>query len=113
MDRLIPFTVLLAASLNLYAQSPIFKVPPSSSTSSHVPRISDEAMEKCVILYNKIEWLEGEIDTTHVNRYSQESVDTYNAKIDQFSMMVNIFNSDCAGKQSESAYRAAQKLNNN
>lgn len=113
MNKLIPFAVLLATSINIYAQEPVYKVPPSSSTSSHVPWISDEAMEQCVILYNKIEWLEDEIDNTHVNRYSQDSVNTYNSKIDQFSMMVNKFNSDCAGKQSESAYRAAQKLNSN
>jgi len=88
-----------------------YEVPPSSSTYGHVPYISDEAMEQCVILYNKAKDLGQELRTMYVDRYSQSSIDAYNRKVDLHSQMTNQFNRECAGKQSESAYRAAQKLN--
>jgi len=69
-------------------------------------------MEQCVKLYNEAEWLEDEIDSIQVDNYSQTSVNNYNKKINQLSQMTNIFNKNCAGKQSESAYKAARKLNN-
>ena len=53
-----------------------------------------------------------EIDQIQVNQYNQLSVDNYNSKVSRHSKMINSFNKDCAGKQSESAYRAAKKLNN-
>ncbi len=68
-------------------------------------------MEQCVILYNEVKWLGEELQKTTVDQYSQASVDTYNNKVSKHSEMTNRFNSDCAGKQSESAYRAAQELN--
>jgi len=105
---MVAFTFLIANS-SVLAQT--YETPPSSMTYSHVPYISDEAMEQCVILYNKAKWLGQEIDNASVDQYSQESVDSYNTKITQYSNMLNVFNRDCAGKQSESAYRAAQKLN--
>jgi hypothetical protein len=53
-----------------------------------------------------------EIDQIQVNQYSQLSVDNHNSKLTRHSKMISDFNQDCAGKQSESAYRAAKKLNN-
>ncbi len=104
---------LLLASIfitqNLIAET--YEVPPSSSTNSHVPYISDAAMEQCVELYNKAKWLGNEIGSIQVDSYSQTSVNNYNKKVAQHSQMTNAFNKDCAGKQSESAYKAAQKLN--
>ena len=94
-----------------HAQSRVYEAPPSSSTHGHVPWISDEKMEDCVKLYNEAKWLSSKIDRTNVNQYSQESVDSYNQEVDKHSRMINSFNKDCAGKQSESAYKAAQKLN--
>ncbi len=88
-----------------------YEVPPSSSTSSFVPYISDAAMEQCVILYNKAKWLGEEIGRTQVNQYDGAAVEAYNNKVNSHTSMLSVFNSNCAGKQSESAYRAAQELN--
>lgn len=88
-----------------------YEVPPSDSTTSSVPYISDEAMKACVVLYNEAKWLADEIDAAAVNRYSQASVNAYNEKVSRHSTMTASFNNDCAGKQSESAWRAAQELN--
>jgi len=100
---------IISTSLSLFAQT--YEIPPSSRTSGHVPYISDEAMEKCVKLYNEAKWLSDEITTLNVDRYSQASVDSYNNKVSKHSKLTSYFNSNCAGKQSESAYKAAQKLN--
>ena len=89
----------------------VYEVPPSSTTSSSVPWISDQAMEACVILYNEGKWLNEQINQIQVDRYSQSSVNTYNNKVNQHSQMINKFNRNCAGKQSRSSYEAAQKLN--
>ena len=88
-----------------------YKVPPTSVSSGHVSYISDKAMEQCIILYNEAEQLQVEISGTQVDNYSQYSVSSYNNKVRKYSSMINEFNRNCAGKQSESAYRAAQKLN--
>ena len=88
-----------------------YEVPPSRSTSSYVPYISDKEMERCVEIYNKAKWLSDEVDRTVVNKYDQNAVDSYNSKINHYSKMIDYFNKNCAGKQSESAYRAAQELN--
>ena len=88
-----------------------YEVPPSSSTSSLAPYISDSAMEQCVILYNRAKWLGEEIGRTQVNQYSEASVAAYNNKVNSHTSMLSVFNSNCAGKQSESAYKAAQELN--
>lgn len=88
-----------------------YQIPPSNTTHANVPWISDAAMEQCVKIYNEAKWLSEEIDRTIVNQYSQSSVDSYNSKVNRHSTMIRNFNSGCAGKQSESAYRAAQKLN--
>lgn len=88
-----------------------YEIPPSTTTSANVPYISDAAMEQCVKLYNEAKWLAETIQKSTVDQYSQASVDSYNAKVSQHSEMIDYFNNNCAGKQSESAYRAAQKLN--
>ena len=92
-----------------YAQQ--YVVPPSDSTRQHVPVISDKAMEECVKLYNEANWLQGELDKRVVDRYSQEAVAEYNDDVKKHSIMIDTFNDDCAGKQSQSAYEATQKLN--
>ena len=99
----------IAFSYNTTADT--YVVPPTSSTSSSVPVISDAAMEECVKLYNEGKWLGNKINSITVNTYSQESVDNYNKKIESHSKMTRIFNRDCAGKQSQSAYEATEKLN--
>lgn len=88
-----------------------YEVPPTSSTSAAVPVISDAAMEACVKLYNEAKWLSEEIRTQPVNQYDSYSVSAYNTKVTKHSQMIRHFNQNCAGKQSQSAYEAAQKLN--
>jgi len=105
--QVVSISALLASS----ALGQTYEVPPSRSTSNSVPYISDYAMEQCVVLYNKSKWLSEEIERTLVDQYSQASVDAYNNKVTTYSSMLSTFNSDCAGKQSESAYKAAKKLN--
>ena len=90
-----------------------YEIPPSKSTSLHTPYISDKAMEECVILYNETKWLGDEISATQVDRYSQSSVNAYNEELSRFNRKTDIFNKDCAGKQSESAYKATLELNKN
>ena len=93
---------------NLMAQ--VYVAPPSSTTSGSVPWISDNAMEACVVLYNETKWFKDEIQRTPVDNYSQTSVNNYNKKINKHSGMIAEFNRSCAGKQSKSAYEAAQRL---
>ncbi len=113
MKKIIYIPIFLAAILGTQnAVANVYKVPPSSTTRGSVPWISDQAMEACVKLYNEAEWLNGEMSSTYIDRYSQASVDSYNNKVSQHTQMINNFNRNCAGKQSESAYNAAQKLNN-
>jgi hypothetical protein len=109
-------TIKLAfLSLLICMSSPSFArdyvTPPSTSTSSNVPWISDVEMERCVKSYNEAKWLSEEMNSMVVDQYSQNSVDTYNTKVTHHSQMIDLFNQKCAGKQSESAYKAAQKLN--
>lgn len=113
MTNVIKSTVLfmsIVMSQNIIAEQ--YEVPPSSRSGINVPYISDEAMEQCVILYNKGKWLKNELERTHVNNYDKVSVDNYNEKVQKHTRMTNSFNRNCAGKQSESAYKAAKKLNN-
>lgn len=105
------FLVLTSFFITLNAISLTYEIPPSIA-ASYAPYISDSAMEQCVRLYSKSKWLMDEIDQIQVNQYNQLSVDNYNSKVSRHSKMINSFNKDCAGKQSESAYRAAKKLNN-
>ena len=104
------FVAMILSTQSVMAQ--VYEVPPSSSVSHSVPVISDEAMEVCVILYNDAKNLKSKMNTIHVDRYSKSSVSAYNSKVNRHTQMTNQFNSDCAGKQSRSAYEAAQRLNN-
>ena len=88
-----------------------YVVPPSETTYTSVPVISDAEMEQCIILYNEAEWLRDEIDKIVVDQYSERSVASYNNKVATLNRMNSSFNSKCAGKQSQSAYEAAQRLN--
>lgn len=88
-----------------------YVIPPSTSTSSNVPWISDAAMEECVKKYNKGKWLLEEINEIYVDQYSENSVNYYNSQVTRYSNIIDDFNRNCAGKQSESAYKAAKKLN--
>ena len=89
-----------------------YKVPPTKTTHSSVPYISDKAMKKCVVLYNHAEWLKDELNTMNVDQYSQKSIDNYNNKVNRHTTMTQKFNRNCAGKQSYSAWKVAQELNN-
>lgn len=102
--------LLACSSVSVMAQN-YYKAPPTSSTSSYVPVISDELMKVCVERYNQAEWLEQEINNTHVNQYDSYSVNSYNTKVNQHSQLINWFNQNCAGKQSRSACEAAKELN--
>ncbi|QFR42873.1 hypothetical protein [Sulfurimonas xiamenensis] len=88
-----------------------YVAPPTSSTRGSVPVISDEAMEKCVKIYNEAEWLGEKLNNTYVNQYDSAAVNNYNQKVNEHSRMINYFNQNCAGKQSYSAWKATQKLN--
>lgn len=102
------FIVLSSAS---FAFAQTYKVPPSSTVMGDVPVISDAAMEACVKLYNEAEWLYANIRSTRVDQYNQASVNAYNEKVARHNQMTTDFNLYCAGKQSQSAYEAAQRLN--
>ena len=73
--------------------------------------ISDAAMEKCVKIYNEAKWLAESLQSMYVDQYSQSSVDNYNSQVQKHSNKINYFNKNCAGKQSQSAYEAAKRLN--
>lgn len=100
-------TLTLVCSLNARE----YVAPPTSSTRSSVPVISDKAMEKCVKIYNEAEWLGEKLNNTYVDQYDSASVNNYNKEVNKHSQMTNYFNQNCAGKQSYSAWKAAQKLN--
>ncbi len=103
--------VALSAISAALAQEQEYEVPPSDSTSSSAPVISDDAMKECVRIYNEAKWLADEIDGAEVDQYSEVAVNAHNDKVARHTSMTDAFNRDCAGKQSESAYRAAQELN--
>ncbi len=113
MHKLLVASVSIAMSAvsAASAQEQEYEVPPSDSTSSGAPYISDEAMKECVRIYNEAKWLADEIDGGEVDQYSEVSVNAHNDKVARHTSMTEAFNRDCAGKQSESAYRAAQELN--
>lgn len=103
--------IILTLSIGLtqvFSQN--YEVPPTESGGNAIV-ISDAAMEQCVKLYNETKWLEEEIDRTVVDQYSSYSVNAYNDKVNKANMMSQMFNRDCAGRQSYSAWKAAQKLN--
>lgn len=101
---------LWLTAIPCYAQH-AYQAPPTSTTSSYVPVISDEMMKKCVQVYNESKWLQDELNAMKVNQYSQAEVNRYNKKAKRINEMIRWFNDNCAGKQSRSACEAAQKLN--
>ncbi|PCC99191.1 hypothetical protein [Halopseudomonas pelagia] len=103
--------LFFAGAVASQALAQTYVIPPSDSTTRHVPVISDLAMEQCVSDYNESNWLEQDIKRTTIDEYSQASVDAYNAKIERLNNMTSAFNQNCAGKQSASAAKAAEKLN--
>ncbi len=109
LKKLVLLLSVAYINTNIYARE--YSVPPSSITSANVPWIPDAEMERCVKIYNEAKWLAEDINRATVNQYRQASVNAYNSKVARHSKMTNYFNINCAGKQSESAYRAAQKLN--
>ena len=111
MKKLFTGCTLLTVMITQGLIAQQYEIPPSSTTRGHVPTISDDAMEACVKIYNELNWLGKDIDKTIVNNYSQASVDSYNNKITKYERMQQYFNLNCAGKQSESARKAAEKLN--
>ncbi len=102
--------ILIMALVPQFLHAETYLVPPSSS-GSYAAVISDAAMQQCVILYTKLKRLEDKINSTRVDNYNQASVDNYNSMVSRVSSMSDSFNSSCAGKQSASAYAAAQRLN--
>lgn len=100
--------ILLLCVVNLL-NARDYVAPPTSYGNGDV--ISDEAMENCVKIYNEAAWLAEKLQVTNVNQYDSNSVNNYNNKVSEHSNMINYFNQNCAGKQSYSAWKAAQKLN--
>lgn len=105
------FILFFGITVAVNAEAKEYVEPPSESTSTSTPYIPDEEMERCVELYNEIVWVEDDIRAMQVDRYVQAEVDAYNEKVSEISEMTDDFNMKCAGKQSESAYKATQKLN--
>ena len=73
-----------------------YEIPPSSSTFGYVPVISDRQMEECVRVYNNILRIERNMSSSQVSQYNNS---------------VNWYNNNCAGKQSQSACEATNRLN--
>lgn len=109
--RLTILCCLIFPSISLAETAQRFVAPPTSTTTSYVPTISDEAMEECVKIYNEAKWIGKKLDVTVVDNYSKESVNAYNKMVAQHQQRQNRFNAQCAGKRSYSACKAAQKLN--
>jgi hypothetical protein len=108
----LPLILVLSTSA-VAQQQKKYEVPPSNPAGKGVPYISDEAMKVCVKLFNEAKWLADDIKRSApgVDRSSSRSVNAHNAKVERHRGMISNFNRDCAGKQSESAWRAAQELN--
>ncbi|ORU93821.1 MAG: hypothetical protein A6F72_07670 [Cycloclasticus sp. symbiont of Poecilosclerida sp. N] len=107
--RIIILLSYLLSTVTIAAE--YYVTPPTTSTRSYVPAISDDKMEQCVKLYNESEWLYKKMNDTSVDSYSKKSVDNYNKMVEQHTRMASTFNTECAEKQSRSACKAAQKLN--
>lgn len=109
--RLAIILCLISPSISLAETAQNFVAPPTSTTTSYVPTISDEAMEECVKIYNEAKWIGEKLDATVVDNYSEDSVNAYNKMVTQHQQRQNKFNAQCAGKRSYSACKAVQKLN--
>lgn len=111
MIKYILFLFLFSFISSYVYASRVYVEPPSDTTYSHVPVISDEEMELCVKVYNETIWISDELNYNNVNVYSETEVSEYNKKANHVNKMTEWFNQNCAGKQSRSACEAAQKLN--
>lgn len=111
MIKSLTFLILLFTSAPILAAQQKYETPPSKTTMGAVPIISDEKMEQCVKLYNEALWLRDELQSSEVDLYDEAAVEAYNNKVSQHGVMISKFNQECAGKQSQSACEAAQKLN--
>ena len=88
-----------------------YEIPPSAQTYGNAPVISDAMMQECVKIYNEALAIERALNSTFVDRYSSEEVNLYNQNVRMHSQLIDWFNTNCAGKQSYSACKAAQELN--
>lgn len=111
MKNLFKLALILFIENGQIASAKQYEVPPSSSASNGVPVISDRAMEVCVELYNEMKWLGQELNSIQVDQYSETSVNNYNIKVNKHEQMRRNYNQNCAGRQSYSASKAAEKLN--
>lgn len=109
MNRKLILLSILLFNISLLANE--YVTPPTTSTRASVPVISDAEMEKCVKIYNEAKWLGDKLNSSYVNQYDSAAVNNYNSQVQKHSQMINYFNQNCAGKQSYSAWKAAQKLN--
>ncbi len=105
------FLFLCLPYMSMAESAQRYVAPPISTTTAHVPTISDEAMEECVKLYNEAKWILEKLETTYVDNYNENSVKAYNRMVGIHQEKQSIFNNHCAGKRSYSACKAAQKLN--
>lgn len=103
--------VIILSCLPCFLSAQIYQVPPTFSSSSYGQTISDEKMEECIVLYNEAKWLVNQLDSIKVNTSIEEDVNSYNLQVEKHRRMTLKFNDECAGKQSLSACKAAQKLN--
>jgi len=102
------FTILFISSL-VYAKT--YEMPPIELKKGEVPIISDEQIELCVGLYNKVLWLSQDIDKSAVNQYDRTSVSNYNNKVKDYLQLAKMFNSECANKLASSIKKATENLN--
>lgn len=109
--RLCMLTALFLPFSVIASDTKRYVIPPTSSTTADVPTISDEAMEKCIKIYNEAKWISEKLNRTSVDSYNEKSVKSYNKMVSQHRKKQDTFNHQCAGKQSYSACKAAQKLN--
>lgn len=75
--NLIVFLFLCLPNISMAESTQRYVAPPISTTTSHVPTISDAAMEECVRLYNEAKWISEKLETTYVDNYNEDSVNTY------------------------------------
>jgi hypothetical protein len=101
-------SILIFSNLS-FAQT--YKKPPDVATFGYVPVISDSKMQECVVLYNKAEWLQEEMELIIIDNYSEESVNSFNKKLNKHTSMIDKFNLECSGKQSLSSCKEVEKLN--
>ncbi len=103
--------VLVMGGVNICYSERSYEMPPTYFTQDFVPVISDDAMVECIKVYNEATWLKEKLASLTVNQYSRDEVDAYNTKVSEVNRMTSWYNSQCAGKQSYSACKAANEIN--